>query len=230
MLKFVDCEFSAAGANKNAKVYGLTLEGAEDVLVDGCTFNGIGYSAILNKTAGDVTVKNTKFECDNIKNPIEGGQATAQGNLTVEDCDFAGVPGNNFINFYNVAEGSIHTVKNCKFRGGMDNNIVRLSNKGNATATFNLEDITYEYTAGEESEYTGFIICQDYTKRTGTLQDFGKYTINIDRLTRPEEGVLFYNYTDGEGIITENLPHVYVDGSLVYTATAEPFVEEEGEW
>lgn len=219
MLKFQGCEFSAAGADKGAKVFGLTLKGAEDVLIEDCVFNGTGYSAILNQTAGDVTIKNSQFECGNIKNPIEGGQTADQGSLTVEDCNFEGVPGNNFINFYNVANNSVHTIKNCKFAGGRSNNVVRLSNKNNSNAIFNIENVSYKYVAGEENEYTGFIICQDYTNRTGTKQNFNKYRVNIVDLTRPAEGKLFYVYDDGEGIISTNDPYVYLDGALISNPT-----------
>ena len=89
MLKFQGCEFNAAGANKKAQVYGLNLNGAEDVLIEDCKFGGTGYAALLNKTAGAVTIKNCDFACGNIYNPIEGGQAIAQGSLTVENCDFS---------------------------------------------------------------------------------------------------------------------------------------------
>ena len=212
MLKFNDCVFSAAGATKNDKVFGLILEGAEDVRIENCIFNGTGYSALLNKTAGDVVVKNCDFECDNIKNPIEGGQASDQGSLTVENCEFKGVPGNNFINFYSVADGTVHTIKNCKFHGGANNNIIRLSNKTNHEATFNIEDVFYEFTTGIADEYTGFILCQDYTNKSGTKQNFYMYTLNINNLVHPEEGELVYVYEDGEGIITENYPTVYKDG------------------
>lgn len=215
MLKFEDCTFSAAGATKNDKVYGLTINGAEDVTIKNCVFDGIGYSAILNKSTGTLTVEHSEFHCDNIKNPIEGGQTSDNGNVTISDCDFTGVPGNNFINFYQVANNSTHTIKNCKFAGGTANNIIRLSNKTNATATFNVVDCSYKYVSGKADEWTGFILCQDYTNKSGVKQDFSTYHINIDNLDRPEEGSLVYVYEDGEGIIVTNYPAVQVDGSPI---------------
>lgn len=213
MLKFEDCTFSAAGANKKDKVYGLTINGVEDVTINNCVFDGTGYSAILNKGTGALTVDHSKFHCDNIYNPIEGSQTTDNGNVTVADCTFNGVPGNNFISFYQVAEGTTHTVKNCKFAGATNNNIVRLSNKTNAKATFNIVDCTYTYVSGKADEWTGFMLCQDYTNKNGVKQDFNNYRVNIDNLERPEEGSLVYVYEDGEGIIVTNYPVVYVDGS-----------------
>lgn len=208
MLRFNDCTFSAAGADRKAKTYGLNLTGSEDVLIENCVFNGTGYAAILNQTTGAVKVKGSTFECGNIYNPIEGTQTVAQGALTVEDCEFNGVPGNNFISFYNVADGSVHTIKKCAFHGATNNNIVRLSNKNNATAVFNIEDVKYNYVSGTADDYTGFILCQDYTNRSGVKQDFSKYTVNISNLNRPAEGVLFYVYEDDAGIISDNNPVV----------------------
>jgi hypothetical protein len=58
--------------------------------------------------------------------------------------------------------------------------------------------------SGQADEWTGFILCQDYTNRSGVKQDFSKYQVNIDNLTRPEEGSLIYVYEDGQGIIVTN--------------------------
>lgn len=229
MLKFEGCTFSATGADKKDKVYGLSIDGTEDVIVKDCTFNGMGYAAILNKGTGSLTVEETTFECANIYNPIEGSQVSHNGNVTVDHCDFNGAPGNNFINFYQVAEGSVHTIKNCKFSGATNNNIIRLSNKTNSSATFNIEDCSYKYISGKVDEWTGFILCQDYTNRNGVKQDFDKYSINISNLTRPEEGSLVYVYEDGAGIIVTNYPHVTVDGSPILFSVAEDAMVEEEE-
>ena len=215
MLKFEGCTFSAMGTDKNAKVFGLTVNGAEDVFIKNCDFNGTGYSALLNKGTGSLTVEDCTFECENIKNPIEGGQTTNNGNVTVENCTFNGVPGNNFINFYQVANDSVHTIKDCKFHGGTGNNILRISNKNNANAIFNIDNCAYEFVSGKANEWTGFILFQDYTNRTGSKQEFNRYVVNITALDRPEEGSLFYVYDDGEGVITTNDPYVYLDGALV---------------
>lgn len=213
MLKFEGCTFSAAGVNKKDKVYGLTINGTEDVTINNCVFDGIGYSAILNKGTGTLTIDHSKFHCGNIYNPIEGSQVTDNGSVTVTDCTFDGVPGNNFISFYQVAEGSVHTIKDCKFAGATNNNIIRLSNKKSATATFNISNCSYKYVSGKADEWTGFILCQDYTNVNGVKQDFSKYRINIDNLVRPAEGSLVYVYEDNEGIIVTNYPVVYLDGS-----------------
>lgn len=228
MLKFEGCTFSAAGANKKDKVYGLTINGAEDVTINACVFDGTGYSAILNKGTGALTVDHSEFHCDNIYNPIEGSQTVDNGNVTVDSCTFTGVPGNNFISFYQVAEGSVHAIKNCKFAGATNNNVVRLSNRNNAAAIFNIDDCSYEYVSGNINEYSGFMLCQDYTNIKGVFEDFSKYTVNINNLTRPEEGSLVYVYEDGVGIIVTNYPAVTLDGSpVLFGGAGEPMTEEE---
>ena len=228
MLKFEGCTFSAAGANKKTKVFGLTVAGSEDVSIKNCTFDGTGYAAILNNGTGVLTVEGTEFHCDNIYNPIEGSQTVDNGNVTVDNCTFTGVPGNNFISFYQVAEGSVHAIKNCKFAGATNNNIIRLSNRNNATAIFNIDDCSYEYVSGNINEYSGFMLCQDYTNIKGVLEDFSKYTVNINNLTRPEEGSLVYVYEDGVGIIVTNYPAVTVDGSpILFGGAGESMAEEE---
>lgn len=223
MLKFEGCTFSAAGESKNSKLYGLTVTGSEDVEIRDCTFNGTGYSALLNQGTGNLSIKDCVFACGNIKNPIEGSQTIDNGNYYIENCIFEGIPGNNFINIYNVAPESTHTIKNCKFHGGTGNNIIRLSNKNNAVASFNIIDCMYEFISGKVDEWTGFLLCQDYTNKSGNKQEFGYYTININNLAAPDKGALFYVYDDGEGIITTNDPYVYVDGTLVSDPTVQVF-------
>ena len=230
MLKFSGCTFSAAGADKKAQVYGLKVTGTEDVSIDQCTFNGTGYAALLNKTTGNVEVKNSTFECGNLYNPIEGTQSEDQGNLIVEDCEFNGVPGNNFINFYQVADNSVHTVKNCKFHGASNNNIIRLSNKNNHSATFNVENITYEFVSGTPDDYSGMILCQDYTSKSGNPQNFSLYTVNLKDIKGPEGIQNLYTYQDGEGIITGNRPALTIDGQPVVFGSGESMIEEDGDF
>lgn len=228
MLKFEGCTFSATGADKRDQVYGLKITGVEDVSVKDCLFDGMGYAAILNNGTGALTVEGTEFHCGNIYNPIEGSQTVDNGNVTIDDCTFTGVPGNNFISFYQVAEGSAHVIKNCKFAGATNNNIIRLSNRTSVAAIFNIDDCSYKYVSGKINEYSGFMLCQDYTNVKGVPQDFSKYNVNINNLTRPEEGSLVYVYEDGTGIIVSNYPAVTVDGSpVLFGGAGESMAEEE---
>ena len=82
-----------------AKVYGITLNGSEDITISGCEFRNMGYSSILNDSTGNVVVEDCSFDCSNVYNPIEGSQKVDNGNVSVKRCEFAGTPGNNYINF-----------------------------------------------------------------------------------------------------------------------------------
>lgn len=206
MITINNSIFDAQGADKKAKVYGITLNGAEDILIKDCEFKNQGYSSILNHCAGNVSVENCVFNCETVYNPIEGSQSVSNGNVEVKGCEFKGAPGNNFINFYQFKDGSKHVISNCKFSGNTGNNICRVSNRTNAVTEISFENCDYVYVAGTPDEYTGFLLCQDYTKG----QDFTKVKVSIDNVTcngkrivdEPAVGSLFYVYDNEQGIIT----------------------------
>lgn len=100
MITIVNSVFDAKGADAKAKVFGITLNGAEDVLIKDCSFASTGYSAVLNNCSGAVSIENCVFDCANNYNPIEGSQSVSNGNVVVKDCVFNGKPGNNFICAY----------------------------------------------------------------------------------------------------------------------------------
>ena len=206
MLRFENCTFKAMGQNKKDQVFGITLTGEEDIQINDCIFEGIGYSAILNQSIGNVLISRSIFNCDNLYNPIEGTQVVENGNVTIKDCIFLGTPGNNFINFYKVKNNSIHKIENCTFAGQTQNNILRLSNLNNAISNFNLVNCEYTYTGGEADEYIGCILLQDYTNTNGQKQNFNNYTITIENLIKPNNSKLFYVYENDRGIIDTNDP------------------------
>lgn len=221
MITINNSIFDAQGTSVKDKVYGITLNGNEDITINGCTFKNQGYASILNHCAGDVIIEDCKFETSKVYNPIEGSQSVANGNVTVKGCEFTGTPGNNYINFYNVANNTEHEITGCTFAPSVDNNSIRLSNKNNSTAKFIVRDCEYTFAEGEPTEYTGFILCQDYTSKSGVKQDFSKYTIELsdvvcngEKLTSVEsapEGCVYYVYQDGAGVITgENDPVISV--------------------
>lgn len=220
MITINNSVFNAQGASVKDKVYGITLNGAEDVLLENCSFANKGYSAVLNHCTGNVVINGCVFNCDDVYNPIEGSQTVDNGNVVVKNCEFVGKPGNNFINFYQVADGSQHLVEGCTFNPSVDNNIIRISNRKSAAMEVTVKDCAYTYLPGEATEYTGFVLCQDYTKKSGVPQDFSKTVVNIDNVTCEGEkiteagaakGCVYYVYQDGVGIITgENDPVVNI--------------------
>lgn len=211
MITISNSVFDAQGASIKDKVFGIVLNGNEDVVIENCSFKNKGYSAIKNDCSGNVRVAGCEFACANIYNPIEGSQSVDNGNVVVSDCAFNGAPGNNYINFYQVADGSVHEIVNCAFAPTVDNNIIRLSNRKGASAQFNIKDCLYNFAEGKASDYTGFMLCQDYTNKSGVKQDFTKYSVNIENVLCDGEklseegaakGCIYYVYEDGVGIIT----------------------------
>lgn len=208
MICFENVKFDAQGADKKAKVYGITLSGAEDIQIKNCEFSNMGYASILNNASGEVVVSGCKFACDNVYNPIEGSQSVRTGNLLVENCEFKGAPGNNYVNTYSTEDGAVITIKGCSFEPTVDNNIVRISNRTNAKLNVNVSDCEYTYAAGEPTDYTAFLICQDYTNKNGVKQDFTSCTVSFNNvrcngeLLNKDSERIFYVYEDGKGLIT----------------------------
>lgn len=220
MITINNSKFNAEGADRKAAVYGITLSGSEDVVIKDCEFENVGYSAILNNSTGNVTIENCNFACNNIYNPIEGSQSVDNGNVTIKNCVFNGAPGNNYINFYQFANNSEHEISNCYFAPTCDNNVMRISNRTNAKAVFNVKNCEYNYVSGTPSDYTAFLLCQDYTSKNGKSQDFTNIELNLENLKcnnkiittdGPEVGSIFYIYEDGKGLITgENDPQINI--------------------
>lgn len=213
MITIANSVFDVQGTStKDSKTPGITLSGSEDILIKDCTFVNKGYSSILNHCTGKVTVENCVFECDNVYNPIEGSQNVNNGNVVVKGCSFNGKPGNNFINFYQVAEGSEHLVANCSFSPSVDNNIIRISNKTSAATQVVVKDCEYTFLPGDATEYTNFLLCQDYTSKSGVKQDFTGVSVVLDNVVcdgvkldvenGAVKGGVFYVYEDGKGLIT----------------------------
>lgn len=211
MITISNSIFDAQGESKKDNVFGITLNGVEDVLIENCSFKNQGYAAIKNDCKGNVSVENCEFICNNIYNPIEGSQSVDNGNVSVKNCVFSGAPGNNYINFYQMAKGSRHEISNCTFAPTVDNNIIRFSNRTSADMKCVIKDCQYNFASGDASEHTGFILCQDYTNKSGIKQDFTKMVIDIENVkcngvkldeNGAIEGSVYYVYEDGAGIIT----------------------------
>jgi hypothetical protein len=70
-----------------------------------------------------------------------------------------------------------------------------------------VENNKYQYNTTDVSDYTAFLICQEYGSAP---QDFKKYVIAISNLKcnnnivkeNPSQGNLYYVYKDGVGVIT----------------------------
>lgn len=219
MITIKNAVFDVQGASKKDKVYGITLSGSEDILLKDCTFANQGYSSIYNQSTGKVIVEDCKFDCKAVYNPIEGSQSVNNGDVIVKGCTFAGAPGNNYINFYQVANDSKHEVSNCVFSPTTDNNVIRISNRTSANMELLVKDCEYNFVAGVPTEYTGFLLCQDYTNKSGVKQDFSGVIVNIDNVTC--DGV---KLNSEDGAVTGSVFYVYEDGTGVITGQNDPVV------
>lgn len=221
---FDNCEFSVKGANKKDQTTpALKIEGTAKVIVKNSLFESQGYQAVSINTSNEVILENNVFNCANNYNPIEGtvsAKGTPVGNVVIKNNEFNGICGNNYINFYNMKDGSIVTLDGNNFNTvSRDSEILRLSNSANTSATFNVKDNSYIFTSGEVGLYTAFMLCQDFTKKNGVPQDFSKYVINIENLEcngvkatldKVAEGKLFVVYEDGVGLIEDNAPVINI--------------------
>lgn len=222
---FAGCEFKAQGTGKkDSTKLGLKLVGSASADVSNCVFASQGYSAIGVQTSGKVVIDNCEFHCENNHNPIE---CTVQSGAAVEDVTvsnnkFTGICGNNYVNFYKVADGSVFTIEGNEFIDiSPESEVIRFSNVENTSATFEVKNNSYNfYTTEGTSDYTSFIMCQDFTAKNGKPEDFTKYTVNIENLRcngqpvgedrKCAQGVLTFTYQDGVGIITDNDPVINI--------------------
>lgn len=221
MITINNSVFDVQGTSKkDNKAFGITLKGSEDVVIKDCVFRNQGYAGIMNHCTGKVIVEDCKFECDTMYNPIEGSQSVDNGNVVVKGCEFTGTPGNNFVNFYQFANGAVNEISDCTFTPTVDNNVIRISNRTSAPARFIVSNCTYNFNDAEATEYTGFILCQDYTSKNGVKQSFADVKVELDNVVcdgvkvtadGAAKGSIYYVYQDGAGVITgQNDPVVVV--------------------
>ena len=217
---FNGCKFISGTTAKEKGVHGLTINGSAHVDVQNCEFANKGYSAIYMNSTGIINIENNKFDCTGVYNPIEGGSSASNAKLVevnIKGNVFDGQCGNNYINFYHMEDGAIVNIEdNLVDNASSESEILRLSNLSSAEAVFNVKNNNYRFADSNETDYTAFIMCQDYTAKSGKPQDFSKYVVNIEGLKcnnakveeKPVQGKLFFVYQDGAGIIETNDPQI----------------------
>lgn len=218
--EFVGCEFAAQGADKKAKVFGVEVKDGASLTIKDSKFANMGYSAIHMCSNGNVLLERNMFECANVYNPIEGAVSEgATKDIVMRDCEFNGVCGNNYFNLYRMEEGAEVLLENNKFVGSANSEIIRISNPLNVHAHISASNEEYTFIDPEsESEYTSYIMCQDYTAKNGNPQDFTKVSIDMKNIKcngeriveKPVCGVVSFTYEDGKGIIDNNAPVINI--------------------
>lgn len=209
--EFINCTFSVEGESmKDAKGTALTIAGSANVKITNCVFKNKGYNSINLRTTGQVFIERNTFNSINVYNPIEATGITGNGlnNIFIENNIFNTTCGNNYISFFHMAENAIVEINSNLFSNvKYESNILRLSNPENSSAIFKVTDNKYRYNSKDISDYTAFLICQEYGNQP---QDFSKYIVNITNLKCnntivkdiPAQGVLYYSYKDNVGIVT----------------------------
>jgi hypothetical protein len=207
-VEFINCIFSVEGKNiKDNSGTALILDGTVNARITNCVFKNKGYNSINIKTTGMVAIERNTFMSTDVYNPIEGSGQNLN-NISIEKNIFNATCGNNYISFFHMAEGAIVEIKDNLFSNVRhESNVLRLSNPANVSALFKVENNKYQYNTSDVSDYTAFLICQEYG---ATAQDFKKYVITISDLKcnnvavkdEPVQGKLYYVYKDGVGITT----------------------------
>lgn len=170
------------------------------------------------KTSGDIVLENNTFNAGNknIYNAIEFsiGSDPNVNNVTLSGNTFNGALGNNAISFYNVENGAVINIEDNVFNDiDPNNNPIRLSNNKNSTATFNITNNTYNFNSETPTQYTGFMLLQDYSG-VGSEQKFDTYTVNFTNLQRGSKKLMekgtgidrvYYVYDDQDGILDDGV-------------------------
>lgn len=209
--EFINCTFSVEGNSmKDTKGTALVVAGAANVKVVNCVFKNKGYNSINLKTSGYIVIERNTFISTNVYNPIEATGIAGNGlsNVFIENNIFNSTCGNNYISFFHMADNAIVEINSNLFSNvNYQSNILRLSNPENVSAIFKLNNNKYRYNSKDTSDYTAFVICQEYGEKS---QDFSKYILNITNLKCnneiikdvPAQGILYYSYKDNVGIVT----------------------------
>lgn len=210
----------ASGTDASDKTVALKVSGTKPFLLKDSEVSGTTRTALSIMTSGDIVIEDNVFDAGNksIYNMIEFSISNARdiSNVTFKNNTFKGELKNNGVSLYNLAEGAkVNFVGNTFTDIDVSNNPIRLSNPKNVSATFNFKDTTYNFTSDVPNVdgYTGFMLLQDYSK-SGSKQDFTKFTINFDNLVRgtkklTEKGSgidnVYYVYQDTKGILADGI-------------------------
>ena len=201
------------------------------------SLNNIKYSGNFDKSTGNtvtsiqnskyVNIKNcTMLSDSNCYNAIEiglNGEVLAKS-ILIDNCVFDGSCSNNAISIFGTENNVVININNCEFNNV--SNVLRLSNRTNANnITINITNCKCNSWVTSPIEYTGMILCQDYTSTSASavkennLFAPSKITINIcnfilpngQKLSMPEnmsdicgsknDNQILYVYADKEGYV-----------------------------
>lgn len=195
---------------------------AGDVEVKGLAISGDfpkaqGGNAVVKINESDYIVfRDMTFNSNDVYNGIEIGLNSSKlpKYVLFDNCKFEGTFTNNPIIVFGTADDAIINIQNCSF--DKVSNILRISNKANTKCVVNISNCSVNQLE-TNPEYTGAILCQDYTSKgeevANNLFSPEKITINFknfkvagkelvmptnvqDLFEGPDKMVYLYNNTE----------------------------------
>ena len=189
-----------------------------------CTFNGktevrtpvtlnVGSATVTGNTFNGTKTDGTPAYYNAIEFAVNSGNKLSSA--TLSDNIFEAAIKNNYFSTYYYEDNAVITAENNVIKlANRGSNAIRISNVTNSDVTFNLNNNSYTY-VDNTSEYEGFILLQDFTKKSGNAENFSKVTINISNLTSPSDASrLFYVWEDSVGLVSDNNPVIKGDSSI----------------
>ena len=189
-----------------------------------CTFNGktdvrtpvtlnVGSATVTGNTFNGTKTDGTPAYYNAIEFAVNSGNKLSSA--TLSDNIFEAAIKNNYFSTYYYEDNAVITAENNVIKlANRGSNAIRISNVTNSDVTFNLNNNSYTY-VDNTSDYEGFILLQDFTKKSGNAEDFSKVTINISNLTSPSDASrLFYVWEDSVGLVSDNNPVIKGDSSI----------------
>lgn len=160
---------------------------AGDVEVKGLAISGDfpkaqGGNAVVKINESDYIVfRDMTFNSNDVYNGIEIGLNSSKlpKYVLFDNCKFEGTFTNNPIIVFGTADDAIINIQNCSF--DKVSNILRLSNKANTKCVVNISNCSVNQLE-TNPEYTGAILCQDYTSKGEEVANnlFSPEKITID--------------------------------------------------
>ena len=213
----------------------LTLNASSDVEVKNTVISGdfpkaSGNAVVKVNNADYVVFKDMTFDAT-LYNAVEiglSGSVLPKGVL-FDNCKFLGKFTNNAISVFATQDNCVININNCEFQEV--SNPLRLSNRTNVKCTVNITNCKFDKWESNP-EYTGIVICQDYTSTAGNVVAnnlFGKdkITVNVINCVGPNGAI-----TKPKNISTvcgskdaNQLLYVFLDnggGNLAYDADRYP--------
>ena len=215
----------------NAENTNVRMTATEDASVSGFDTEGTLPKSTSNaqlslNAGGNVSVTDCEM-AQNSYNAMEIGLQSTPKSVYIDGVKFTGTYSNNIISIFDTQDDATITISNCEF--GKCSNAIRLSNRSGNKVTLNVINCSFDQ--WETGEYSGCIICQDYSSKTkaeaqeANLFSSDKVKINFINCTYKGEKIAFGDIASIAGTKQDSqFIYVYVDkeGFIAYDADRYP--------